>query len=36
MELLDRKMAKLRQDVNDEAASVAKDFKVCAPIIHSC
>lgn len=34
MELLDRKMAKLRQDVNDEAASVAKDFKVCMIIGH--
>ena len=31
VELLDRKMATLRQDISERAASAAKDFKV-----HAC
>jgi hypothetical protein len=29
VELLDRKMATLRQDISERAASAAKDFKAC-------
>lgn len=30
VELLDRKMVTLRQDISERAASDAKEFKVCA------